>query len=155
MPDALHRCFSLFEWHPSCRSWVNQLQQLLNAHDGTDQGHQELVLNRSKHVDRLAARVGIADFHHHTIPEIAAFVEDEDELGPIHALQMLRDGVARLVGGHGLRRPPRAWQGPLTADASHLEGVSELDHLLVEPETATDADRLHMRNSSHSCALSL
>ena len=42
-----------------------------------------------------------------------------------------------------------AEQGPLTADALRLEGVSELGHLFVEPEAATDADGLHMTNTSY------
>jgi hypothetical protein len=124
-------------------SWVHQLQQLLNAHDSLDQRPQEWVMDRSKYVDWLAARVGIADFHNDTVPKIAVFVEYEDALCPIHTFQMLCDGVSRLVGGHGLRSTMRAWQRPLTEDTARLEGVSELHHLLVESEAATDADGLH------------
>jgi hypothetical protein len=75
---------------------------------------------------------------------MAVFVEFEDALCPIYTLQMLRDGVSRLVGGHGLRSMTRAWQRPLTEDTARLEGVSELHHLLVESEATTDTDGLYM-----------
>jgi hypothetical protein len=119
------------------------LEQLFNAHDGIDQRHQEWVVYRSKCIDWLAARIGITDFHNDAVPKIAVFIEYEDALCPIHTLQMLGNGVSRLVGGHGLRSTMRAWQRPLTENTTRLEGVSELYHLLVESEAATDADGLH------------
>src|ERR671932_600218 len=123
--------------------WGQQLQQLLNAHDSIDQRPQEWVVDRRKDVDWLAARVGIADFHHDAVAKIAVFVEYEDALCAIHTLQLLCDGVLRLVGGHGLGSTMLAWQRPLTEDTPRLEGVAELHHLLVESEAATDADGLH------------
>ena len=116
------------------------MHELFNAHDGTDKGPQKWIVNGSKRIDWLALCAGIADFHHDAVPEIAILVEHKDALCPIHALQMPRDGVSRLVGGHGLRSTTRAWQWPLTEDSSGLESISELNHLLVEPEAATDAD---------------
>jgi hypothetical protein len=119
---------------------MDHVQKRFNAHDGTDQGPQEWIVNGGQGLDGLAVRVGIADFHHDTVPERAAFVEHEEALCPVHALQMLHDGVSRLVCGHGVWSTPWPWQGPLTADPSCLERVAELDHLFVEPEAATEAD---------------
>jgi hypothetical protein len=60
---------------------------------------------------------------------------------------MLHDGVSRLLCGHGPRLPTWAWQGLLTMDAACVQGISEIDHLLVESEAATDADGFHTKLS--------
>src|SRR6266508_1432280 len=138
-PGSPHPCCATCKRHQLC-SGMDQVQKLFNAHDGTDQGHQEWIVNGGKCIDWLALCGGIADFHHGAVPEIAVFVEHEDTLCLTYALQMTRDGVSRLVCGHGVWITTRAWQGPPTADASRLERVSELDHLLVESEATTDTD---------------
>src|SRR5262245_42581391 len=86
---GLNPWFAAALWHnlraaATISSGMYHLQKLFHAHDGTDQGPQEWIVHGGQCIDGLAVRVGRADFHHDTVPEIAVFVEHEDALCPLH-----------------------------------------------------------------------